>query len=66
VAAALATLYVAPDAPETVIKAVYRALAKATHPDTGGDHASMKALNAAYELSLPWAATHGARLAASA
>lgn len=42
-------LGVRPDSPREVIDASYRALAKKLHSDVGGEDASMKALNAAYE-----------------
>ncbi len=63
VAQALAALYVAPDAPAVVVSAAYRALAKTTHPDAGGDTATMQRLNLAYELAAAWASQHGATLA---
>lgn len=47
-AEAYATLHVQPGAPESVVKAAYRALAQAHHPDTGGDAQAMKRINAAY------------------
>lgn len=42
-------LGVMPQAPATVIKATYNALAKEMHPDAGGTDAQMAELNAAYE-----------------
>lgn len=43
-----AVLYLLPDAPPEVVKAVYRALATKYHPDMpGGDDAKMAELNAA-------------------
>jgi hypothetical protein len=36
-------------APPELVAAAYRALAKLHHPDAGGDEATMKAINAAYE-----------------
>jgi hypothetical protein len=55
VAQAFHTLHVAMDAPQEVITAAYRVLSKRYHPDTGGSHASMVALNAAYDKALSWA-----------
>jgi hypothetical protein len=43
------TLCVDPDAPSEVIEAAYRALSKKAHPDYGGSHERMKALNLAME-----------------
>lgn len=45
-----AALHVADDAPLEVAEAAYRALVKTVHPDMGGYHAAMVALNAAIEL----------------
>lgn len=45
-------LWVLPGAPVEVVKAVYRALASRAHPDVGGSHEGMVALNAAYEALL--------------
>ena len=42
-------LQVTPDAPLNVIKAAYRRLALAHHPDAGGSSSSMAELNRAYE-----------------
>lgn len=42
-------LHVAGDAPLEVAEAAYRALVKAAHPDAGGHHTTMVALNAAIE-----------------
>lgn len=47
---ARSTLGVAPDASITQIKAAYRALAKHTHPDRGGDAATFDRLTRAYEF----------------
>lgn len=44
-----AALFVLPGAPESVINAAYRALAKQCHPDLGGEHDSMIRINQAYE-----------------
>lgn len=41
-------LYVNEDAPRVVVDAAFKALAKANHPDRGGDVVAMQALNAAY------------------
>jgi hypothetical protein len=42
-------LYLLPNAPEPVIRAAYKALAKMNHPDIGGDPERMKLINWAYE-----------------
>lgn len=43
-------LFLQPDAPLGLVRVVFRYLAKENHPDiTGGDHARMAAINAAYE-----------------
>jgi len=42
-------LGVSPDAPNEVIKAAHKALAKMHHTDLGGDEAKMKAINEAFE-----------------
>lgn len=42
---ALRELYLLPTAPQPVIDAVYRTLAKQYHPDRGGDTAAMQRLN---------------------
>jgi len=42
-------LYLTPDAPEEVVKAVWRTLAKMHHPDRGGDEETFKKLQEAYE-----------------
>ncbi len=47
---AYAELYLLPTAPLPVVKAVYRVLAKETHPDHGGSKARMQAINSAYAL----------------
>jgi DnaJ-class molecular chaperone len=47
-AEAYATLHLQPGAPQSVVKAAYRALAQANHPDAGGDAQAMKRINAAY------------------
>jgi DnaJ-domain-containing protein 1 len=51
---ALAALYVTPQAPLSVIKAAYKALAVEHHPDHGGNHDRMKAINVAYDLITKW------------
>jgi hypothetical protein len=43
-------LHVREDAPDGVIEAAYRYLAKAAHPDRGGSDAAMARLNSAVEL----------------
>lgn len=43
-------LGVTAEAPEEVVKAVYRARAKAAHPDAGGSEEQMMKVNAAYEV----------------
>ena len=69
VALALAVLYVTPDAPVAVVKAVYKAMAKLAYPYVQGTADEqerterMKVLNLAYETAETWAAKHGARLA---
>lgn len=45
-------LYVAPDAPEIVIRAAFQALAREAHPDRGGSEEVMRELNSAYEAML--------------
>lgn len=47
--AAYAVLHLLPSAPRAVVDASYRALAKANHPDLGGDPAVMRALTEAHE-----------------
>lgn len=42
-------LFVCQNAPDEVVKAAYRALAKLNHPDAGGDHSRMQIINIAYE-----------------
>lgn len=44
-------LGVSPSADPVVIEAAYKALAKRTHPDLGGDAARFRAINRAYELA---------------
>lgn len=50
VLAAYERLHLLPSAPPEVVAAAYRALAKRTHPDRGGDTTVMQQLNAAYAL----------------
>ncbi len=49
---ARAALGLAPGAGPHEVKAAYRALAKHTHPDAGGDRERFEALTAAYRLAL--------------
>jgi hypothetical protein len=42
-------LHLLPSAPDEVVTVVYRTLARLTHPDVGGDHDAMLALNQAYD-----------------
>ena len=42
-------LHLLPSAPDEVVTVVYRTLARLTHPDVGGDHDAMLALNHAVE-----------------
>lgn len=42
-------LHLLPSAPDEVVTVVYRTLAKLTHPDRGGEHDAMLALNQAVE-----------------
>lgn len=42
-------LFVCQNAPAPVVRAAYRALAKLSHPDAGGDAERMRAINAAFE-----------------
>jgi hypothetical protein len=44
-----AILFVAPDAPQEVIKAAYRALASKYHPDHGGDPEAFRKIDEAYK-----------------
>lgn len=48
-AQAYETLHLTPDAPEFILKAVWRALVKEHHPDKGGDEQTFKKYSAAYE-----------------
>jgi tetratricopeptide (TPR) repeat protein len=52
VAEAYQLLRLRPPATRNDIKRAYRAQAQVAHPDHGGSHAAMVALNAAYELAL--------------
>jgi len=47
-------LYLTPDAPAFIVKAVWRALAQKLHPDAGGDEEVFKELNNAYEEVLKY------------
>ena len=42
-------LHLLPSAPDEVVTVVYRTLAKLHHPDRGGEHDAMLALNQAYD-----------------
>lgn len=55
---AFQALHLRSTAPVWAIQAIYRVLAKRTHPDTGGSEAEMKAINAAYETARTWAENH--------
>jgi hypothetical protein len=44
-----ALLYLRPGAPQAIIKAVWREMAKELHPDRGGDEEKFKKVKAAYE-----------------
>lgn len=44
-----ATLYLQPDAPHDIVKAVWRQIAKTHHPDKGGDNAQFLKFKDAYE-----------------
>jgi hypothetical protein len=52
---AFAVLHLRTTAPSWVVQAVYCVLAKRAHPDAGGSHEAMKAVNLAYEQALAWA-----------
>lgn len=54
IAQAFAALHLATTAPLEVVQASYRALSKNHHPDHGGDHRSMVAINNAYDAVLTW------------
>lgn len=56
VASAYLRLGLAPGAPRDQVVARRRALARAHHPDVGGDHAAMVAINAATDTVLDWLA----------
>jgi len=43
-------LFLQPDAPDFIVNAAYRAMAKHYHPDAGGDTATMQRINAALEV----------------
>lgn len=42
-------LFLLPNAPQPVVKAAYKALAKMYHPDAGGDPERMRVINLAFE-----------------
>lgn len=46
---AWAVLHLRPTAPPQLVEAAYRCLARLHHPDAGGDHEQMQALNQAVE-----------------
>jgi hypothetical protein len=52
---AFATLYLTHDAPLWLIQSAYRGLAKACHPDLGGDTTMMQRINSAYATASAWA-----------
>ncbi len=52
--AAYVTLGLAPGAPEEAVVAARRTLARRAHPDVGGRHASMVAINLAADTVLDW------------
>lgn len=52
---AFAALYLTPDAPLWLIQSAYRGLAKACHPDLGGDTTMMQRINSAYATASAWA-----------
>ena len=56
VAAAYAALGLPPGAPAEAVKAARRRLARRYHPDTGGEHAAMAAVNAAADTVAAWLA----------
>lgn len=56
VAAAYLRLGLAPGAPRDQVLARRRVLARANHPDVGGDHTAMVAVNAATDAVLAWLA----------
>ena len=60
VAAAYRVLDLQPSASLTDIKQAYRGLAQVLHPDHGGKHTAMVALNAAYQIALAFAEAHSA------
>lgn len=47
---AAAAMYLLPNAPSGLVRAVYRYLSKELHPDRGGSTAEMQRLNHCYEL----------------
>ena len=48
--AAYQTLHLLPSAPDDLVKAAYKVLAKRVHPDTGGSVVEMQRLNEAYTM----------------
>jgi len=49
---AWATLFLLPNTPLDVVRAVYKTLANKHHPDKGGDVGTMQVINAAYQAIL--------------
>ena len=47
---AYASLFLTPGAPEFILNAVWKALAREHHPDRGGDEETFKAFKEAYDL----------------
>lgn len=54
-----AALSILPDAPESVVRAAYTALAKEHHPDVGGSTETMQKLNTAYAALEEWKVPNG-------
>jgi len=59
VAAAYRRLGLAPGSPADAVKAARRALARREHPDAGGRHDAMVAINAATDTVLTWLSRRG-------
>lgn len=60
VAAAFAALHLTPSAPVELVAAARRVLARRNHPDAGGSHAAMVAVNNAADTCERWIAEHSA------